>query len=152
MPASSSRTTGSAWPQYGHSKSPYSTRVTGAFIGPRMWSRSGSTGTARSVTCSAVPRRARIFSRLGSRMVALNTSQVTADEHSAADRMPSLASASRVPWKASAAMSSDTVKPIPAMVPAPSTAAQPTGGWIRPRVSLLTSQAAPVVPTGLPTT
>ncbi len=41
--ASSSRTTGSAWPQYGHSKSPYSTTVTGASSGPRMWSRSGST-------------------------------------------------------------------------------------------------------------
>ena len=95
---------------------------------------------------------ARILSRLGSRAVTLNTSQVTAEEHSAADRMPSLASASRVPWKASDAMSRDTVKPIPAMVPAPSTAAQPTGGRIRPRVTLLTSQAVPAVPTGLPTT
>ena len=47
--ASRSRTTGSAWPQNGHSKSPYSTTVTGASIGPRMWSRSGSTSTARSI-------------------------------------------------------------------------------------------------------
>ena len=32
-------------------------------------------------------------------------------------------------------MSSDTVKPMPAIVPAPATAAQPTGGRIRPRLS-----------------
>ena len=44
--------------------------------------------------------------------------------------MPTFASASWVPWKASEAISSDTMKPIPAMAPAPVTAAQPTGGRI----------------------
>ena len=34
------------------------------------------------------------------------------------------------------------MKPIPAIVPAPTTPAQPTGGWIRPRLSLVTSHAA----------
>src|ERR1700722_2596592 len=99
-----------------------------------------------------VPSRAGIFSRLGSRRVARNTVQVIADEQNAADRMPSFASASRGPWKESEAISRATVKPIPAIVPAPTTPAQPTGGRIRPRLSLVTSQAAPVVPTGLPTT
>src|SRR6266516_1693457 len=45
-PASSSPMTGSAWRQYGHSKSPYSTTVIGASSGPRTWSRRGSTGAA----------------------------------------------------------------------------------------------------------
>ena len=58
-PASSSRTTGSACPQYGHSKSPYSTTVTGARSGPRTWSRPDSTGTTRSTSDSAVPSTAR---------------------------------------------------------------------------------------------
>ena len=43
-------------------------------------------------------------------------------------RTPSLASWSWLPWKASVAMRMETVKPIPAMVPVPATAAQPTGG------------------------
>ena len=63
-----------------------------------------------------------------------------------------MASASSVPWKASEAISSDTVKPIPAIVPVPSTAAQPTGGRMRPRLTVVTSQAIPVVPSGLPST
>ncbi len=99
-----------------------------------------------------VPSRARIFSRLGSSRVTRKTVQVSTDAQNAADRMPSFASASRVPWKASEAMSRATVKPIPAIAPAPATAAQPTGGWMRPRLSRVTSHAAPVVPTGLPTT
>ena len=82
-----------------------------------------------------VPSRARTFSRLGSSRVTRNTVQVSADAQNAADRMPSFASASRVPWKASEAMSRATVKPIPAIAPAPATAAQPTGGWMRPRLS-----------------
>src|SRR5207249_9676155 len=43
----SSRTTGSARPQNGHSKSPYSTSVTGASTAPREWSR-GPTGGVSS--------------------------------------------------------------------------------------------------------
>ncbi len=49
-------------------------------------------------------------------------------------------------------MSSETVKPIPAIVPPPATAAQPTGGRSRPPLSRVTSQDAPTIPTGLPTT
>ena len=62
------------------------------------------------------------------------------------------ASASRLPWKASEAISSDTVKPMPAMAPAPVTAAQPAGGRTRPRLIRASSQAAATVPAGLPPT
>ena len=50
------------------------------------------------------------------------------------------------------AISSETVKPMPAIVPAPATAAQPTGGRSRPRLSRVTSQDVPMIPTGLPST
>ncbi len=53
--------------------------------------------------------------------------------------MPSFASSSCAPSKASVAISSETVKPIPAIVPPPATAAQPTGGRSRPRLSRVTS-------------
>ena len=49
-------------------------------------------------------------------------------------------------------MSSATVKPMPAIVPLPSTAAQPTGGRIRPRMSRVTAHAVATTPSGLPTT
>ena len=39
---------------------------------------------------------------------------------------------------------------MPAIAPPPATAAQPTGGRSRPRLSLVTSQATPAIPTGLP--
>ena len=65
--------------------------------------------------------------------------------------MPSFASARSFPVSASEAISSETVKPIPAAVPAPMTAPQPTGGWSRPRLSRVMSHALPAVPTGLPT-
>ena len=43
------------------------------------------------------------------------------------------------------------MNPIPATVPTPMTAPQPTGGVSLRLVTLLTSQAVPAVPTGLPT-
>ena len=49
------------------------------------------------------------------------------------------------------ATSSDTVNPMPAIVPPPATASQPTGGRRRPRLSRVTSQDTPTMPTGLPT-
>ena len=49
-------------------------------------------------------------------------------------------------------MRMETVKPIPAMVPTPVTAAQPTGGRSRPRLSRVSSQDAPAMPAGLPAT
>ena len=44
-----------ALPQNGHSKSPYSTSVSGASTRPRRWSRSGSTGRS---SCTGGPLRA----------------------------------------------------------------------------------------------
>ena len=46
----------------------------------------------------------------------------------------------------------ETVKPIPAIVPAPSTDAQPTGGRRRPWLSFAASQLAPAIPSGFPST
>ena len=68
------------------------------------------------------------------------TTQVSSDETTAADSAPSFASASSAPEKARSAISSATVKPMPAMVPLPSTAAQPTGGRIRPWLSRVTTE------------
>jgi hypothetical protein len=48
------------------------------------------------------------------------------------DSTPSLAAASRGPVNASVAIRMETAKPIPAIVPTPATAAQPTGGRRRP--------------------
>ena len=104
------------------------------------------------MTVSAVPRSARRRSRFGSIAVSRKTSQVSADAPAAADRMPTLASASSVPRKASEAISRDTMKPMPAMVPTPVTAAQPIGGRIRPRLTFVSSHAAPTVPAGFPST
>ncbi len=50
------------------------------------------------------------------------------------------------------AISRATVKPIPEMVPLPITAAQPTGGRTRPRVSRVTAHDVSTTATGLPTT
>jgi hypothetical protein len=44
----------------------------------------------------------------------------------------------------------DTVKPIPATVPVPMTAPQPTDGRSRPRLSRVASHAQPAVPSGFP--
>ena len=114
--------------------------------------RSGSTGSARSVRSCAVPSSALIRSGCGSSAVARKTTQVSDEASTAAVRTPSFASSSVSPWKARLAMRSETVKPMPAMKPPPATAAQPTGGRRRPRVSFVTSSAAPVTPTGFPST
>ncbi len=44
------------------------------------------------------------------------------------------------------------MKPIPAIVPPPATAAQPTGGRSRRRLSRVSSHELPRIPTGFPTT
>ena len=75
-----------------------------------------------------------------------NTSQLSADAQIAADSTPTLASASWAPWNASEAISKETMKPMPAMAPAPVTAAQPMGGRIVPLLTRLSSHAAPSVP------
>ncbi len=93
-----------------------------------------------------------IFSRVGSFAVARKTTQVSADASSAAESTPSLASLSATPLNARFAISSETVKPIPAIRPPPATATQPTGGRSRPWLSFVTSSDAPVMPMGFPTT
>ena len=91
--------------------------------------------------------------RAGSSAVARKSSQVTIDATSAALRMPSFASSSCCPSNASVAMSSETVKPMPAIVPPPATAAQPTGGRSRPpRQPRDAATSRRAIPTGLPTT
>ena len=75
--------------------------------------------------------------------MARNSSQVMSAAPTAALKMPNFASSSSRPSKASVATSSATVKPIPAIVPPPATAAQPTGGRSRPRVSRVSSHELP---------
>jgi hypothetical protein len=89
---------------------------------------------------------------LGKSAVARKTIQVRSAEQNAALKMPSLACSSSLPLKARLAISSATVKPIPARAPPPATAAQPTGGRSRPRLSFVTSQVLPITPTGFPAT
>ena len=82
-------------------------------VGPRMWSRSGSTGTARSTIGSAVPSSARARSGRGEQRG--DPEHQPGEQRGARarrDRTPSLASASCAPWKARVAISSETVKPI----------------------------------------
>ena len=74
------------------------------------------------------------------------------DAVSAAESTPSFACSSCGPVNTSVAIRIETVNPIPAMVPPPATAAQPTGGRSLPRVRVVTSQAVPKMPTGFPTT
>ena len=64
---------------------------------------------------------------------------------------PTFASCSCSPWKARLAISSETVKPIPATTPLLTRGAQPTGS-LRPGRSRDRIQVAPAIPTGFPTT
>ena len=100
---------------------------------------------------SALPSSARAR-RGGSSAVTRNTTQVSAEAQRRGGEHADLGLASCAPWNASEAISSDTMKPIPAMAPAPATAAQPTGGRIGRRLTRLSSHAAPSVPIGLPST
>src|SRR5207244_12024824 len=54
--------------------------------------------------------------------------------------------------QADAAIRRATVKPAPAIAPPPATAAHPTGGRSRPRLSLVASNETPRMPAGLPAT
>ena len=102
----------------------------------------------RSTGDSAVPSSARSFRRLGKSSVARKSSHVIRAAPSAALRMPTFASSRLRPSNALIATSRATVKPIPAIVPPPATATQPTGGWSRPRVSFVRSHALPRIPSG----
>ena len=77
--------------------------------------------------------------------------QLTAGATTSVVRMPSLASARCSPVKASEAISSETVNPMPATAPPPSTDTHPTGGRMRAVAELGHQAAAPVIPIGLPT-
>ena len=152
MSASSARTTGSASPQCGHSKSPNSITVTAPSTGPRMWSRSMSTAGIRSWIRVMSPSRALSRDFAGSSSASRYTTQVRTLATTAADSAPSLASSSRASWNARVAISSATVKPMPEMVPLPITAAHPIGGRTRPRLSRVTTHEVATTATGLPTT
>ncbi len=105
----------SACPQYGHSKSPYSTSVTGASSGPRMWSRSGSTSSARSRIGSAVPLE--LACPHGRRQPSHQPHEQPArrrGETTIVASVPSLASSKALPVNARLAIKSETVKPTPA--------------------------------------
>ncbi len=99
-----------------------------------------------------MPISARARERCGSSDVARKTSQASNDAPRAALSTPIFASSRSAPVNASVAISSDTVKPMPAMAPAPATEAQPTGGRTRPPLRRVTSHAAPRMPAGLPAT
>ena len=146
--ASSSRNAGSARPQYGHSKSPYSTRVTGAFAGPRTWSTSGSRASEVDDLLRP-PEREATRSLLRQPLEAMKYVEPTRVAPIAAARIPSFASVSCSPLKASVATSSETVKPIPATAAPPNKFGQPTGS-LRPEPSRVASQEAVRMPTGLP--
>jgi len=88
---------GSARPQYGHSKSPYSTTVTHASSGPWMWSDSGSTTNSRSRAALRRPSKASIRRRCDSSPMVRNSSPVTAAAPTGAARMPALASSNCAP-------------------------------------------------------
>ncbi len=81
-----------------------------------------------------------------------NTSHESAVAHTAALSTPSFASCSCAPWNARLAMSSDTVKPIPATAPPPASAAQPTGRRNLPPLRRVARNDAPRMPAGLPAT
>jgi len=98
------------------------------------------------------PRSARLRSGDGRRSVIWNTNQVSRAATTAAVSTPSVASFNSTPVNATEATSSETVKPIPAKVPPPRAAIQPTGGRSRPLVTLLTRAETVMIPAGLPTT
>ena len=95
--------------------------------GPRTWSRLVVDPGTRSGSASASPSSARAAGwrqQRGDR----KTSQVSRRRDDAPPAHPHFASSSSRPVEGRAAISSDTVKPMPAIVPLPSTATQPTGG------------------------
>ena len=151
--ASSSRTTGSARPQYGHSKSPYSTRVTGASRRRGCGRARDRPATARSMSGSAAPSRAALRAplrqqwRWRGRRASVSSEAARAAASDAELGLVELVRRRRP----GVAISSETVKPTPALVPRLRPRAQPTVGRIRPR-SAGDSQAVPTTPSGLPAT
>ncbi len=101
---------------------------------------------------SAVAASWRARSSPGRRSTTLKSTHATTAEHDAAASTPTLASSSCSPSNARPAISSATVKPMPATAPPPASVGHATGGCRRLRSSLTASQGAATMPTGLPTT
>src|SRR4051812_45779998 len=117
-----------------------------------MWSRSASTGSARSTMAADVPSSARARAFAGNASITRNTAQDSNAAVTAAARTPALACARCVLSKASDAIRSETVNPTPADAPAPVTEPHPTGGRNRPRVTAGTRHHVPAVAARLPPT
>ncbi len=101
---------------------------------------------------SEVPSRARTCSRAGSRAAARKTSQVTAGAAMTVVRTPSLASCRLGSGEREGRDQDGHGEPDTAIVPTPVTVAQPTGGRSLPRLSRVSSQDAPAMPSGFPAT
>ena len=127
--------------------------VTGASTGPRMWSRSGSTGSVRSVSAGTAPYMRAVAQPRRQQPPPpgrpARTRGPPAPSRPAPRSSPPRAGRRS---KASAAISSETVKVAPVLAAPPATAPQPTDGCSRPRVMARTSQAVTSMPSGLPTT
>ncbi len=98
----------------------------------------------------ASEQRADLAAAAAGRSVARKTSQVASDAAERRAQHPELGLGKRRPLKARLAISSETVKPMPAMVPPPASAAQPTGGRSAPRLAKRSASEAPTIPSGLP--
>ncbi len=130
--------------QNAHSKSAYSTRVSGAFGLPTMWSRSGSTARSRvapTATGGLI------------RSVTVNISQPSTKATSEATSTPTRARS----WltgsvMAMSTMNSEMVNPIPDSAAPPATRRSVRPGASAPRPVARTIAVAAVMPTNLPTT
>jgi hypothetical protein len=87
----------------------------------------------------------------GSRSITMIAARDIAGERTAVARIPSFASSSSGPSNASVATSSETVKPTPAVAAALTSAGQVIGRRAPPNRGRVAIQAAPRIPTGLPT-
>ncbi len=118
---------GSACPQYGHSKSAYSTSVTGASSPPRTWSRSGSTGSERStIRRREAPAPASLLRQARDDHLE-DQDQLSSGRDDRRAEDPELRFLEPLAGRRTrSAMSNATVKPIPATVAAPTSGGQAT--------------------------
>ncbi len=100
---------------------------------------------------SAVPAICRARTLAGSRLNERSTAQPTAAPARTEPSAPSLASSSRSPVKARLAISSETVKPIPANAPPAASSGGLSGERGPCSAGREASHEAPAMPSGLPT-
>src|SRR5918996_2421567 len=117
-----------------------------------MWSRSGSTGTARSVSGSAGVSPAFRRADFGVRSIARQIAHASSAAATAAARMPTLASSRSSPSKASSAMKRESVNPIPASAAAANANGSSTVGGKRPSRGCAATRVVSPTPRNLPTT